>query len=550
MEGWKSVNTDPANFSAHRFLADSYSILPRHEVARVSELLQSQLLQPLNMTPIQPRLAESNLFLVSAGGPGALSFNEFNPLFNRDGVTFQTSAVAGENGTYSGEGVLAGIYKKLSVSLGGFHYQTDGWRTNADQNDNVANAFMQMEITPATSVQAEYRHRDVTRGEVELRFAPNDFRPNLHQRDDTNSERFGFRHTFSPSSTLLGSFMYQDTDRSLRDSPNPTLRLFDLKGNDQAVSGEVQHLFRSKFFSLVSGGGHFNIDSKDDIHQEIRITVPRPPPLPPLQIFSRTRQVVDRDVEHTNVYLYSTITLPKDITLTLGASGDFFDTDVPGMDSRQQFNPKFGITWNPLPDTTLRAAAFRTFKRTLITNQTLEPTQVAGFNQFFDDFNSTRAWRYGGAIDQKFNVSSGGLEYTQRDLTIPNFSPTPEIPDAEFKGMEKTGRAYLYGTPHKWVALTADYFYERFKRDKRQWFWESLDTQRVPLGINFSHPSGLNASFKATYYHQKGDYTEQGGDPTLPHHSRGGPVLAVRCRHRLSFAATVRDNHHRREKPV
>jgi tetratricopeptide (TPR) repeat protein len=45
VEGWKSVNTDPSNFSAHRFLADSYAALPRHEIARVSELLQSQLLQ-------------------------------------------------------------------------------------------------------------------------------------------------------------------------------------------------------------------------------------------------------------------------------------------------------------------------------------------------------------------------------------------------------------------------------------------------------------------------------------------------------------------------
>jgi hypothetical protein len=41
------------------------------------------------MTPIQPQLAESNLFLISSGGPGALSFNEFNPLFNRNGITAQ-----------------------------------------------------------------------------------------------------------------------------------------------------------------------------------------------------------------------------------------------------------------------------------------------------------------------------------------------------------------------------------------------------------------------------------------------------------------------------
>ena len=28
VEGWKSVNTDPANYSAHRFLADSYPPAP------------------------------------------------------------------------------------------------------------------------------------------------------------------------------------------------------------------------------------------------------------------------------------------------------------------------------------------------------------------------------------------------------------------------------------------------------------------------------------------------------------------------------------------
>src|SRR5437763_8950888 len=127
VEGWKSVNTDPTNFSAHRFLADSYSVLPRHEIARVSELLQSQLLQPLNTTPIQPHLAESNLPLISAGGPGGLSFNEFNPIFNRDGVTFQMSGLAGENSTYAGEGVLSGIYKNVVFSLVGFYFQTDGW---------------------------------------------------------------------------------------------------------------------------------------------------------------------------------------------------------------------------------------------------------------------------------------------------------------------------------------------------------------------------------------------------------------------------------------
>ena len=148
VEGWKSVNTDPTNYSAHRFLADSYAALSRHEIARVSELLQSQLLQPMNLTPIQPRLAESNLFLISAGGPGSLSFNEFNPIFNRDGFALQVNGLAGENDTWAGEGVVAGIHKKFSFSLGVSYFETDGWRQNANQEDLIGNAFLQFERSP------------------------------------------------------------------------------------------------------------------------------------------------------------------------------------------------------------------------------------------------------------------------------------------------------------------------------------------------------------------------------------------------------------------
>ena len=103
-------------------------------------------------------------------------------------------------------------------------------------------------------------------------------------------------------------------------------------------------------------------------------------------------------------------------------SGDSLD-----VGDKDQFNPKFGITWNPFPATTVRAAVFRVLKRTLITDQTLEPTQVAGFNQFFDDVNGTEAWRYGGAIDQKFTKDIfGGVEFSKRDLKVP-FLDTDEI---------------------------------------------------------------------------------------------------------------------------
>ncbi len=249
VEGWKSVNTDPGNFSAHRFLADSYSTLPRHEVARVSELLQSQLFQPINISPIQPRLAESNLFLISSGGPGGVSFNEFNPLFNRNQVTLQANGMAGENSTYSGESIVAGIYNNVSYSVGGYHYETDGFRTNADQDDDIANAFLQTELTSKTSVQAEYRYRDTKRGDTQQRFFKDDFIPTLDQDEETDSIRLGLRHNFSPGSDLIGSFIYQETDGGVNFRPDdPILRMLDLDVDEDSALVELQHQFRGTTF--------------------------------------------------------------------------------------------------------------------------------------------------------------------------------------------------------------------------------------------------------------------------------------------------------------
>jgi tetratricopeptide (TPR) repeat protein len=511
VEGWKSVNTDPSNFSAHRFLADSYSVLSRHEIARVSELLQSQLLQPLNMTPIQPQLAEANLFQISAGGPGALSFNEFNPIFNRDGITFQSSGLAGDNGTYAGEGVLSGIYKNAAFSLGGFHFRTDGFRINSDQRDNIANAFFQMEISPETSIQAEYRYRNRENGDLLLRFFPENIFPGQRNNDERNTIRIGGRHSFSPNSILLASFTYQIDEVRQRDDkfPQPGVLLADLKiPHQRAAGGEFQHLYRSNYFNLTSGLGYFDVDSTLDQHLRFGPPIiPGPPFTPPSIDIPGVTPLI---THHVNAYSYAHINPVRNLTFSLGVSFDVVTGDFSG-DDKHQVNPKAGITWNPLPDTTLRAAAFQTLKRTLITQQTLEPTQVAGFNQFFDDLNLTKTWRYGAAIDQKFTQTLfGGVEFSKRDLDVPflNFAVNPANPPTEMANWrEYLGRLYLFWTPHEWLALRAEYQYEKLKRDQEFPSGVTIaKTHRVPLGINFFHPSGLGASLTTTYFNQEGKF--------------------------------------------
>ncbi len=519
IEGWQAVNLDPTNFSAHRFLADSYAVLPRHEIARVSELLQSQLLQPINLTPIQPRLAESNLFLIAAGGPATLSFNEFNPLFIRDRVALQVSGFAGENDTWSGEAVASGIYGRTSFSVGVSHFETDGFRANNDQDDDIVNAFVQTALSSQTSVQAEYRYRKTDSGDLTLNFFPEDFLPNLRRRREAHSIRFGARHDTSPQSTFLASLMFQFVDSGTRDEmPDGFVLSFEEDSDGQdAVSSELQHIWRSKFIKLISGGGLFKIDAQTVTEAVLNLP---PPPFGPGQL--TVPGMIDNDILHLNLYAYAYISVLKNVTVTLGGSGDIFSSDNPQTEGEEQFNPKFGLIWQPLPSTTVRAAVFRVLRRTLITDQTLEPTQVAGFNQFFDDVNATDAWRYGLAIDQKLLRSLyAGLEFAKRDLKIPFTRTTPagttlERADAD----EYFGRAYVLWAPHDWLALSAAYQYERFKREEGAFAFEKATTHRLPLGLRFFHPSGWSASLQATYFNQDGDFihtdrTVESGDDTF-----------------------------------
>lgn len=490
VEGWQSVNADPANYSAHRFLSDSYSALPRHEIARVSELLQSQLLQPLNITPVQPELAESNLFILNGAGPSALSFNEFNPLFNRNRISLQAGGVMGGNSTFGDELIASGVYDKFSFSLGQFHYETDGFRANNDLKTDIYNIFAQYSLSPQTSVQAEYRHKDLDEGDLSLRFSPEIFSSDFREKDKTDSVRFGIHHSLSTNSDILVSAIYQDQDIN-----QPGIATIDATG----YGVEAQHLHRTGRLKLITGVGYFNTEQQETSEF-----------LPP----GKT------NTDHTNLYLYSYINYPEQLTWTFGASGDFFNSDFLNL-NRNQFNPKFGLTWNLFPKTTIRAAVFRTLKRTLLNDQTLEPTQVAGFNQFFDDFIATDAWRYGIGLDQKFTKELfAGAEFSKRDLKVPGqiFDPvTGAVTSADFDLHELLGRAYVNWAPHPWLALTAEYQYEKFKRPEdfvsAEDLISRLETQRLSLGINFFHPTGLFAKLKPSYVYQHGDFF---GPPTPP----------------------------------
>ena len=89
LKGWRSTIDDPGEYAGHRLLADVYSVLPRHQIARVNEFYQSQLLQPLQVAPFPPQLAEANLFILDSAGPSDLSHEDVNRVFPGRGLRIQ-----------------------------------------------------------------------------------------------------------------------------------------------------------------------------------------------------------------------------------------------------------------------------------------------------------------------------------------------------------------------------------------------------------------------------------------------------------------------------
>jgi hypothetical protein len=102
------------------------------------------------------------------------------------------------------------------------------------------------------------------------------------------------------------------------------------------------------------------------------------------------------------------------------------------------------------------------------------------------------------------------VEFSKRDLDVQQEVVTPEgSRTSEEKWDEYLGRAYLYWAPHRWLAASVEYQFERFERGPLLGAGTGIleaDTHRVGLGLTFFHPSGFSAGVRTTYINQDGTF--------------------------------------------
>lgn len=479
IQATRSLTSDPGNYSAHRLLSDSYAGRPRHEIARASQYLQSQLMQPINHNPIQPSLAYADLNAIRSVGPYDTAFNEYNRLFERNGVRLAATGNYGSYNTHGNETALSGVFNKFSFSLGqhysNFHGEFGGGKgasggSNRDirLNHQLYNAFVQYELSPKVNIQAEYRRRETEHNDLVFRgnisAANNDFRRGLIQ----DSYRFGVNIAPTQNSNLLFSYIH-----SIRDEKVRFLQDLTLLNKTYSHNYETQYLVRTGHLSLMAGGGAY----LNNNHWSGNIK---------------------SDVTHLFSYLYSNLKLADKGILTAGFSYDKYTDNFAPPIEIGKFNPKLGVEWFLSKNLSFRAASFRTVKSPIFNNQLLQPVQIARFIQFFDDINGTVSWQNSIGVDASLpkNIYTG-FEVYKRDLEIPVVFST-------LKPDEMLYRGYFHWSPHSHWAVNSEVRFEDFRSNGSAYVYPKLvETLHFPSEVRYFHPNGFFASFKGTFVDQR-----------------------------------------------
>ncbi len=489
-EATKSLAADQANASAHRLLADAYLSRTQHEIARVSELLQAQMLQPINTTPLQPQMSESTLTLLNNLGTDSTGFNEYSSLFMRNQARVGTNVLSAGNNTFGGEFIVSGVMDKFSISAAKYSYETDGFHANNEDDQLLENVFLQYAATPSTSLLFEISNNDREYGDL-LRFDPANFSRTLNNIRDVSRRRVGLTHRFSPRSMLLLTAMKEDRfQQRLQGAGFLTIR--DDTDFD-SVAKEMRYIVDEDLWDLTFGYS-YNKSTSSGIQR-------RP--------FSPPRSVSNR-LSNSTVYAYLYPVL-DDMRVTVGMTRDHFKSTSGNRDNKAN-SKKFGLELDLNSDAVFRLGYFETFTRPILNNQTLEPTSVSGFNQFYDDANGTRAKNRAVALDYRLSDKlKSGVEIRERDLRVP-FALNGPIPTTGIADWNSASSSmYAYWLPRNDLAVNIGINQEKLDRDR------SLTTNvrllnstiyRLPIGINWFHDSGWIGRAKLTYVKQKAQFID------------------------------------------
>lgn len=482
---FQSLNADPTSYAARRFLADTFAVRPRHELARDSELLVSRLLQPLETEPIDPKRAAE----IDAFGSRTLAREvglDSDRLFERDGARLNANAGVGSDRTLTEDVTAALVEGRNHLSLGQFHYETDGIRSNNNQKRDAYELFGQRMLSPSTSVLVDVRRRKIDEQDSFLLFDPDAFFPDAEEVFWVNEYRAGARYEPRPDTALIGTLAAQWLSDDYDDSEE------DFEGRQYLYQGELRALAMNRLGPFTVGGSFGTGDQK--------VTS---------VFFDGTREELNDTLRQGSLFAEQRLERGR-IGVELGLSVETYADDAT---DRTQLSPRLGLDLALAEDLTFRAAASRRLQRTVIGGQTIEPITLAGFNQLYEDFNGADTWRYTVGLDGRLRPLRSywnlQAQYSQHDLF--NVSAADDQQDQD--ELELSGAFSTVLSDR--LTSTIGYEYQHLSSttfDNLQ-VAEKMRLHLLPVELRYFHPNGLTLRLRATPFWQDGEFLDAEGEP-------------------------------------
>jgi len=487
-EASRSLIANPHNYSANLFLAEAYQDIPRAERTGDSQYLQALMRSPVGIIAVSPFRGPLAAFPSSLPRGSTLNiasslrsaFAEYTPLFEKPGTRIFLDALVGTEDTIADQAIVAGTWDSISMSFGQGLFRTDGFKQDRHFDENSWVAFGQVRPLGDLYIQTEVGANRSKRSVVAFDFDPAGGIP-LQIEEDVSSIRVGGRYEYSPETQILLNVSSQKYEEIL------TVGGLEDPLEGEGSSSEAQYSFSGVHFGVSAGSSYWRGN----------------------QTFIAASTT--ESASFANTYAYVRF---SDAERIFTLQGGLASTSERAVGHRfTETSPKIGLALTPYSGTTLRFTAFQATRRQTIANETLEPTQLAGFNQYWDDGVGGISRQKGVGIDQRFGrLAYAGVEYMARDLDIPLFLPTPVYFDWE----EYLSRAYAYFAiprhpsrrvlPTYSFALSFDFFYEDLSRPEvfAPEGVVDLESYIVPIAFRVFPNTPLSIKLATTYVQQKG----------------------------------------------
>lgn len=556
-EAGRAVNYDYGNYSAHLFLANSYTALRdpneinlRYETPAFSEFLVANLLAPVSAGVLSP----------------TVSAQEYSPLFNKTGPGIVSDTEYLSRGAWTESGAQYGVFDNFNYSLEAFYRSDPGQRINNDIVQRQISLSTKVQLTPQDSAYFLMQYYKAVGGDLAEYFNQANASPSF--RFDERQEPIigiGYHHDWSPGvhTLVFGARLVDNASFTNPAQPSlianfvepagppPTLTGVNqftaaehFNGRLEIYSGEAQQIFEQPAHTTILGAraqyGDFktmNLQGQNSL-SGIIFTDPNAADQNITSLFRRY-----------SVYGYHQWELTDWLELIGGVAYDritfpanFRSAPISSAETTEdQVSPKAGMIWRPATNTTVRFAYTRSLGGASFDQSfQLEPTQVAGFIQSFrsiipesvvGDNAGAKFETYGLSLEQKFSTGTyvgvagqwlnsqvhrlvGAFDY------VPGVTPVPvpsglienldyREPSLLFTLNQLLGRDWAVGARYQ---LSQAILHDDYPGVPTSPVFAFQPHQRLEATLNqlslfliFNHPSGFFAEGETEWYSQNNE---------------------------------------------